>query len=315
MIYNIRACLLGVCAVTLLVSVSAAQVTISGGVAMSGGVTTSGSGTSSGSWSDNFRKTTLAVGQVTKDEFGLDHFQTGGVAVLISDGRNRFFIATAKHVFDNPSEHWAPESLQFRGWKDEQTSRYRDFGARIVLRQNGKNLFTASSDFDLAVIPATEELLTRIELDGHKVAVLQPTDFADAQTTSDGEDVVVLGFPALVGEEYQQRALMRSGIVAWTDSSGPTNHEFLIDARIFPGNSGGPVFSTPAGVNRDASISTGRVVKLLGLVSKTVNAKPDVAFGIRLPENGLVIGAAGVGIIEPAQELIKLMDKAESEQQ
>jgi hypothetical protein len=129
--------------------------------------------------------------------------------------------------------------------------------------------------------------------------------------TYDGEDVFVLGFPALVGEQYQQRALMRSGIIAWTDSSGPADHEFLIDARIFPGNSGGPVFSSPAGIDRDASISTGKPIRLVGLVSQTINAKPDVAFGVRLPDNAMVIGAAGVGVIEPAQELLKLMKESE----
>ena len=106
---------------------------------------------------------------------------------------------------------------------------------------------------------------------------------------------------------------MRSGVVAWTDPTGAADHEFLIDARIFRGNSGGPVFSTPSGVDRNGSISTGRKVKLLGLVSKTINAKPDAAFGVALPTDAMVIGAAGVGVIEPAKELISLMKSAEGQ--
>ena len=190
-------------------------------------------------------------------------------------------------------------------------SRYEDFGSEVLLRRNGRPFFTASSEFDLAVIPVTADIVKRVMGVDDKWFAVHPQDFADQASTYDGEDVFVLGFPALVGEQYQQKALMRSGIIAWTDPSGPSEHDFLIDTRIFPGNSGGPVFSSAAGVNRDASISTGKPIKLLGLVSQTINAKPDVAFGVRLPENAMVMGAAGVGVIEPAQELLKLMVKAE----
>jgi len=145
------------------------------------------------------------------------------------------------------------------------------------------------------------------------VVALQEQDFGGESSTYDGEQIIVLGFPALVEEEYQQHALMRSGVVASTDPAGPTDNEFLIDARIFPGNSGGPVFAPPTGVDRDGGFSTGREAKLLGLVSQTINAKPDAAFGVLLPKEALVIGAAGVGVIEPAKELINLMKRAEGQ--
>jgi hypothetical protein len=134
-----------------------------------------------------------------------------------------------------------------------------------------------------------------------------PKDIADSNDTYDGADVFILGFPGLVGDQYQQRALMRSGIIAWTDSAQPTNFEFLVDARIFPGNSGGPVFSSAAGMTRDAGIVAGKSIKLLGIVSQTINAKPELALGIPLPKDGLVVGAAGVGIIEPAAGIAELL--------
>ena len=313
-----RSATLGILGWVLFATVSASSqvqgggVTLSGGVSISGGVTLSGSGSpSSATWSDTARRVTLAVGVKTKDEFGVELFQTGGVAVLIADKDNHPFIATALHVFSNPKENWLPESLQIRGWKDEQTSRYVDFGSPIVLKKDGKQLYTASDAFDLAIIPATKEIIERLKGGDNLVFAIHPGDLGDRAATYDGEDVFILGFPALVGEQYQQRALMRSGIIAWTDPSGPAEHEFLIDARIFRGNSGGPVFSSPAGTNRDAGISTSKPVKLLGLVSQTINAKPDVAFGVNLPDKAMVIGAAGVGVIEPSQELLRLMAKAE----
>jgi len=43
--------------------------------------------------------------------------------------------------------------------------------------------------------------------------------------------------------------------------------------------------------------------------SKTINAKPELALGITLPKESMVIGAAGVGVIEPAHALIALMSQ------
>ena len=173
-----------------------------------------------------------------------------------------------------------------------------------------ESLFIASKKFDLAIVPANQDIAERLAGDDHVVAMFAPEDIAGADDTYDGADVFILGFPGLVGEEYQQRALMRSGVIAWTDSSGPTDHEFVVDFRpYFPAIRGARV-GFAAGITRDASITAGKPTKLLGLVSKTVNAKPELALGMHLPDNALVIGAASVGIIEPAHELLELMAQA-----
>jgi hypothetical protein len=96
------------------------QVVMSGNTTMSGKSVMTGGNIATGSWSDGPRRATLSIGLKGKDEIGKDRFLTGGAAVLIRDSANRIFIATALHVFDNPTEHWAPESLQVRGWRDEQ---------------------------------------------------------------------------------------------------------------------------------------------------------------------------------------------------
>ena len=291
----------------LLAPFGRAQVVIGGNATIGGAATISSSGVGSASWSDGARHITLAVGQVSKDASGVDLFTTGGAAVLVEDIRGHMFIATALHVFENPLEHWAPESLRIRGWKDERTSRYKDFGTVLQLRKEGKPLYRASLKFDLAVIPAPQDVLQRVATINNDVAVAAPVTFGGTEEIYDGANIFVLGFPALVGDQYQQRALIRGGIIAWTDSDDPTGNEFLIDSRIFPGNSGGPVFASAAGITRNASISAGIPTKLLGIVSQTINASPDIAFGVKLPKNAMILGAAGVGIIEPAIHLTELM--------
>jgi Trypsin-like peptidase domain len=270
--------------------------------------TASTTSSTTGAWSDGPRRATLALGLITKDETGVNRFTAGAAAVLLKDSSNRVFIATALHVFESPLEHWAPDSLQVRGWRDETKTRYQDFGSVLQLRKNGRPLYTASPQFDLAVIPAPQEILQRIADDNHIATVYGPDWIGGASEIYDGADVFILGFPSLVGSQFQQHALMRAGTIAWADSSHLADHEFYVDARIVPGNSGGPVFASAAGITRSAGIESGRATKLLGIVSQPLNTQPELALGAHLPATGPT--PANVGLIEPAHVLIELMAQA-----
>src|SRR5207237_8206933 len=81
--------------------------------------------------------------------------------------------------------------------------------------------------------------------------------------------VLVLGYPAAVANDFGRRALLRQGIVAWVSPENPAGKPFLIDANIFPGNSGGPVLLLPTGIDPAGHVLPGGAVKFLGLVSQT----------------------------------------------
>ena len=159
----------------LLPTVSLSQVVLSGGVTISGGYTVPGT------WSDFVRRATVAVGQIKKDQVGVDRFTTGGAAVIIRDSRDRIFLATALHVFYEPSKNWAPETLQIRGWRDERKDRYKDFGAVLSVRSNGKPLYIASTKFDLALVPVTQDIVNRLLDDDHKIFTIDPTMVAGVE--------------------------------------------------------------------------------------------------------------------------------------
>ena len=105
-------------------------------------------------------------------------------------------------------------------------------------------------DADVAVIGANSALLLEdgidfafIEGDTHTLS------FEEARSglLSEGDPAFVLGFPfSLVGQEELNYVIVRQGVVAraqhWLNGSSRT---FLLDAWVFPGNSGGPVFSKP----------------------------------------------------------------------
>jgi S1-C subfamily serine protease len=98
---------------------------------------------------------------------------------------------------------------------------------------------------DVAVVPINFELLRK-----HAMAVsffaadlhTAPRRRWKALGVSEGEPVIVLGFPmGLVGGK-RNTVIVRSGTIARSrDTLERTSPEFLLDAFVFPGNSGGPV--------------------------------------------------------------------------
>ena len=81
----------------------------------------------------------------------------------------------------------------------------------------------------------------------------------------EGNEVFTLGFPVLEVSEDRNYVIVRQGIVAriqdWYDEIGMS---FLIDASIFPGNSGGPVLAKPTLHTYGTPITS---AKLVGMVS------------------------------------------------
>jgi hypothetical protein len=59
---------------------------------------------------------------------------------------------------------------------------------------------------------------------------------------NEGDDIYILGFPIGIGADEHYSPVYRSGIISLKENK----NEFLIDANIYPGNSGGPVFMKPS---------------------------------------------------------------------
>ena len=123
---------------------------------------------------------------------------------------------------------------------------------------------------------------------------------------SEGDGVFVLGFPLGLAGGERNYVIARQGIVARTKKEG--EHTFLIDAFVFPGNSGGPVLSKPEG----AAISgTGFNTNssLIGMVSSYL-AYEDVAVSQQTGRPRIIFqensGLAEVVPIHAVQETVDL---------
>jgi S1-C subfamily serine protease len=112
-------------------------------------------------------------------------------------------------------------------------------------------LFPANSTFDLTRFPS--ELLE------------------DFQNIREGDDIFFLGFPLTLGVTTTARVtpIVRTGTVALKNE----DQTFLIDASVFPGNSGSPVFFKPCPIqfgSQGLEIGRVRPAKLIGIVTSSV---------------------------------------------
>lgn len=132
------------------------------------------------------------------------------------------------------------------------------------------------------------------------------------------EDVIVVGYPQGLWDQYRNLPLFRTGVTASSALLDYNNEpKFLIDCSIYPGSSGSPVFLYNSGVVLDAAENTasfGERVKLLGVVfavqlyqangrvTETTPAAAQAMAQIGIPSN--------LGVVVKAREILTLVDHA-----
>lgn len=100
--------------------------------------------------------------------------------------------------------------------------------------------------------------------------VVLRTDMPALETAA-GDGVYVLGFPMGLAGSQRNYVIVRQGVIAriseMIDSASTT---FMIDAFVFPGNSGGPVVLRPEFVSIEGTKAYGKAA-LIGLVTQSRN--------------------------------------------
>lgn len=128
-----------------------------------------------------------------------------------------------------------------------------------------------------------------------------------------GDDIFVLGFPSsVVFVQDPSVHFVRNGIVA----SKTRRPEIVIDAFLFPGNSGGPVFWKPSmGIHFGEGLKgediPGRDSRLVGIVHKTLSYREEA----KSPQTGrtriVFEDNAGLALVTSADALCDLMRRSE----
>lgn len=169
-----------------------------------------------------------------------DFFQKG------EEGKNIYhvYLITNRHVFKELKQ----VLLRFNPTGKEAAKQY---SLDLVDASSKKMLWTPhpNPNIDIAVIGINVKLLRE-----HKIQVayfksdqhIAALDKIAELGITEGDFVYTLGFPmGLIGPE-RNYVIVRSGNIARIqDAIDHRSNEFLIDAFIFPGNSGGPVVTKP----------------------------------------------------------------------
>jgi V8-like Glu-specific endopeptidase len=271
-------------------------------------------------FTDHYRKSTVSIGRIITSG-STRQFSVVGTGVLVTPDRNHVFLVTAKHVFDEPEQNWHPSKVQVRFSNQEKKSFTEELGIPIDLTDaSGGNLWKSLDDgSDIAAIPLTQNFATNL------TDAIGYQDFASEEDVYDGATVFLFGYPGdaspLIRTDGLVRAITRSGIIAWTDPNGALDNPLLLDANVLPGNSGGPAFKIPSGVSRGGGLQAGGKVAFLGIVTAdlrgyyTVTADGRVVqvrfADLPLPSTAQVqvIGIGGLGRVEPASKVRRLVDQ------
>lgn len=280
------------------------------------------------SWIDSWREATVALGKIEKvklrDASGKEEekqlFVVVGTGVIFAPPGQTSgvpWLVTAKHVFSNPAESWEPDSLQLRFAWFEQKPIDEYLGVPLKLQEAGMPIWISDNDptVDLAAIKLT---IPKNQAGRETAPAISPKDFVASADIFEGGRVAVFGYPGAVGPKYWTRALLRSGAIAWVDPSNPAEKPLLIDASIYPGNSGGPVFREPSGMTRDGNFQIGGRLAFLGIVSRGPRQPTPLTAGgqnieVQGPKGSTTLVSEswmGIGVVEPASRVLRLLERA-----
>ncbi len=208
-------------------------------------------------------------------------------------------LITAKHVFEDIKGDAATLKLRSKS------------GAHVVIkdvpvkiRENGKPLYLSHATEDVAAIDLTqsdESLLANTERLG--LNFLVSDDYLQSIEIHPGDEMLTLGFPFCLGANDAGYPILRSGKLA-SYPIFPTKifSEPLFDFRVYPGNSGGPVYfsypnRTVRGDFRIAKIYRG----LFGMVVEKAGPQQGTD-----PEIGIIVPAVFI------RELVEQLSETDS---
>lgn len=215
---------------------------------------------------DHLKAVTLIEKQISKKKF--QPIATGFLIGFLTENdpdpvkrKYRLFLLTNRHVFNNFDLLW----LRFNK-KDGGTER---FAVQLKDGQEIKWLAHKNPNVDLAMLTINHNVLDEKGVDWiffNEEIMAFPDKYQEIGIEL-GDEVFLLGFPMGLSGKYQNYAIVRGGTLARIDEEIiKSEKSILLDATVFPGNSGGPVILKP----ELASLGNTKAVNstyLIGVVS------------------------------------------------
>lgn len=211
-----------------------------------------------------FMRSVVAIGTKVDETSGTHWIGTGFMYRQDRHGPNgtsNLFLVTNGHVVEDDDEIIL---------KMNRESGLPPVEFSVSLREDPEFLTYHPGDVDLVVLPLPSESLTKEMVESYPISETESLtlDKAKEAEVAEGDGIFTIGFPlGLVGYEEQNFPIVKQGCIAriqdWLSGGSAS---ILIDANIFPGNSGGPVFLQPTPVAVEGT-TTNPVPYLIGMVS------------------------------------------------
>lgn len=284
------------------------------------------------SWIDILSRSTISFGIDTIVDFRENNgsivkkrvFNIIGTGVIfytkLMKGRDTIVIptiVTAKHVFYNPDENYYPKSLNIRFKWDDKKPLDKYFGIKIdLLDDKNQRLWIAHPDTSVDLACLAINLDEKVS-DGQAVSVLPYNIISSLENSFEAQEIFALGFPGIGGLNYATKPIVRRGVISWISPINPDNTPFLIDCNVFPGNSGGPIFSNNFGVGKSGDFNVAGNFFFIGIVSKglsKINYVGSQNYNFIFDDKGgkiLSVETFSLGIIEPGERVRELLQHAQ----
>ncbi len=235
-------------------------------------------------------------------------FLFGDLTKETADKKNEYhvYLVTNKHVLhglDSIIVRFNPQTGQSA----------KDYSINLK-NPSGKLLWTGNPDPDIDVAVIALDF-KKIQDEGMKFSFFQSdkniatsSDLITIEAT-EGDSVFVLGFPMGIVAEDRQHVFVRGGVISRIrDLFENRSKDFVVDAFVFPGNSGGPVVSKPEAISVGKT-KTNNKSDLIGIV-KSYIPYSDIAIS-KQTGNPRIIFEENTGLtkVEPVDHIISTIEK------
>lgn len=210
------------------------------------------------SWLPNeWPKTVVMIERAHQGEKGRE-FIPIGTGFITEYGKFNVLV-TCKHiVFDLTEKQLLPNL--FVSFNLRNGTRARRSFDEMKQNYSMEWLFSEDESVDLALMPyEINEQTDDVRRMGRDL-------YESIDNLFEGDEIFFLGFPLGIDTGIQNalRPVVRQGIISLIQQ----DKNFIIDAHVFPGNSGSPVFLKPAII--DFKTQTFRAAKFIGIINSYI---------------------------------------------
>lgn len=223
----------------------------------------------------------------------------------VGDNKYKLYLVSNKHVLCNTDSI----AISFTANKGNEP----DVGNRVRLPiSNIKDSIVGhpDSNVDIAVLECTGLFIMMPEQLYYKAVSYDMLATFNEEELSVAENVYFVGYPDNRYDKANNLPLIRTGMIASNpkyDYNG--NPTFIIDAQVFPGSSGSPVYIdlTYENMKNGQIIVSKKDIKLLGIVSATMIRNNQLK-SIETNTHYLTEEVLGLGIVYKSTAIKELID-------